>query len=73
MNKQQSLIFFSSIFQESEKITEMEAWLLGMEGDKLGAYHENFDEAIDKLEVILDGTKKNEKHLALNTLGRSHW
>ena len=58
----------------------MEAWLLGMDEDKLRPDHENFedaidnfDEAIDKLEVILDGTNKNKKHLALNTLGRSHW
>ena len=46
----------------------MEAWLLGMGEDELGADHDSFDEAIDKLEIILDGAKKEEKHGALNTL-----
>ena len=53
----------------------MEAWLLGMDEDKLRPDHENFeeaidnfDEAIDKLEIILDGAKKKGKHGALNTL-----
>ena len=47
----------------------MEAWLLGMDEDKLRPDHENFedaidnfDEAIDKLEVILDGTKKKKTY-----------